>query len=110
MAQLSSYQIFVPWRFTQGRLTTDGDRRKGTNSRTVWKIAYQALSVSPIQALLLKTAVGECLIADVLIDSDRYRQSACGKMTALTFIQGPSTEFVSIPFIQRPMQSSVPLS
>ena len=65
---------------------------------------------SPIRTLLLKTAVSECLIADVLIGSDRCRQSVCGGVTALTFTQGMHIASAAIPGIQRPMQSSVPLS
>ena len=49
------------------------------------------------RTLLLKTAVGECLIADLLIDLDRYRQSACGKVTAPNFSRGPSTASAAIP-------------
>src|ERR1017187_10942689 len=69
-------------------------------------LCWPTPGLSPIRTLLLKTAVGECLIADVLIDSDRYRQSACGRVTALTFTQSPCKASAAISGIRLPARSS----
>jgi hypothetical protein len=67
----------------------------------IFAFATIAVGLSPIRTLVQKTAVGECLI-----DFDRYRQSACGRVTALTFIQGLHTASAAISDIQRPIRTS----